>query len=188
MAEPIVFERVIDASPDEAFDLFTQPERLRRWQAVSASVDLRVGGDYRLTIIPGNIATGTFTEVEPGKRIVYSWGWQDNEANPPGSSTIEVDIEPVGERTRVRLTHTSMRRARPATPTVGSTTATGSSRPPRAPTVPTPGALAPTISTTSVRPRRPGAFARRSCEASRPTTATGQRRAPISPCTSWSNT
>lgn len=29
MADPIVFERVIDASVDEAFALFTEPERLR---------------------------------------------------------------------------------------------------------------------------------------------------------------
>ena len=88
MAEPIVFERIIEASPDEAFDLLTQPERLRRWQAVSASVDLRIGGEYRLTVVPGNIASGTFTEIEPGRRLVYSWGWQDNDGVPPGSSTI----------------------------------------------------------------------------------------------------
>ena len=65
MADPIVFERVIDATVDEAFALFTEPERLRRWQAVSASVDLKVGGDYRLTVVPGSIACGTFAEIDP---------------------------------------------------------------------------------------------------------------------------
>ena len=45
VADPIVFERVIDATVDEAFALFTEPERLRRWQAVSAY--------------------GTFTEIDP---------------------------------------------------------------------------------------------------------------------------
>lgn len=108
MADPIVFERIIDATPDEAFNLFTQPERLRRWQAVSASVDLRVGGEYRLTVVPGRIASGAFTEIEPGRRVVYTWGWQDSDDVPPGSSTIEVDIEPVGEKTRVRLTHSGL--------------------------------------------------------------------------------
>jgi uncharacterized protein (TIGR03086 family) len=102
---PIAFERIIDATPEEAFALLTEPERLRRWQAVSAAVDLRVGGDYRLTVTPGHIASGTFTEVDPGKRVVYSWGWIDSEDLAPGSSTIVVEIEPSGDKTLVRLTH-----------------------------------------------------------------------------------
>ncbi len=101
----ISFERVIDASPDEAFSLFTQPERLRRWQVVSAAVDLRVGGDFRYTMTPGHIAGGTFTEIAPGKRIVYTWGWEDLADLPLGSSTVVVEFEPVGDKTRVRLTH-----------------------------------------------------------------------------------
>lgn len=105
MANPIVTERIIDATPQEAFELFTQPKRLRRWQAVSAGVDLRVGGDYRLTVTPGNVASGTFTEIEPGKRLVYTWGWEANHGVPPGASTVEVDFEAVGDKTRVRLTH-----------------------------------------------------------------------------------
>ena len=41
---------------DEAFALITEPERLRRWQTVSARVDLRAGGDYRWTVTPGHLA------------------------------------------------------------------------------------------------------------------------------------
>jgi len=109
MADPIVFERVIDASVDEAFALFTEPERLRRWQAVSAGIDLRVGGDYRLTVVPGNIASGTFQEVEPGKRLVYTWGWQGDDHSPkPGGSTVSVDFEPVGDKTKVTMTHAGL--------------------------------------------------------------------------------
>ena len=103
--DPITFERVIDATPEEAFALFTEPERLRRWQAVSAAVDLRVGGEYRLTVTPGHIASGTFTEVEPGKRVVYTWGWVGADSPAPGGSTIVVELEPSGDKTLVRLTH-----------------------------------------------------------------------------------
>jgi uncharacterized protein (TIGR03086 family) len=108
MADPIVFERVIDASVDEAFALFTEPERLRRWQAVSASVDLRVGGDYRLTVVPGNIAYGTFTEIEPGKRLVYTWGWKGDDTPPPSASSISVEFESIGSQTRVIMTHSGL--------------------------------------------------------------------------------
>ncbi len=69
---------------DEAFALITQPERLRRWQTVSAQVDLRVGGDYRWTVTPGHLASGTFREVEPGKRIVFGWGWDGSAGPRPG--------------------------------------------------------------------------------------------------------
>ena len=102
---PITFERLIDATPEEAFALFTEPERLRRWQAVSAAVDLRMGGEYRFTVTPGHIASGTFTEVVPGKRVVFTWGWVGADDLPPGASTIVVELEPAGDKTLVRLTH-----------------------------------------------------------------------------------
>ena len=105
---PIEFERIIDATPDEAFALFTQPERMRRWQAVSAAVDLRVGGDYRITVTPGHIASGTLTEIEPGKRLVYTWGWVGADSPAPGGSTIIVEFEPAGDKTLVRLTHAGL--------------------------------------------------------------------------------
>ncbi|MDH4161012.1 MAG: SRPBCC domain-containing protein, partial [Actinomycetota bacterium] len=84
----------LPVSPDEAYALITQPERLRRWQAVSAVVDLRAGGGYRWTITPGHVAAGTFTEVEPGKRIVFGWGWDGDDALPPDASTVTVTVEP----------------------------------------------------------------------------------------------
>ena len=73
---------VLPVTPDEAFALITEPERLRRWQTVSAVVDLRAGGSYRWTVTPGHVAAGTFREVEPGRRIVFGWGW-DADADLP---------------------------------------------------------------------------------------------------------
>lgn len=108
MPDPIVIERHIDASLDDTFALVTEPERLRRWEAISASVDLRVGGDYRFTMGPGHIASGSFTEIDPGKRVVFTWGWLGSEALPPGSSTVQIDLEPDGEGTKVRLTHSGL--------------------------------------------------------------------------------
>jgi len=49
----------LPVTPDEACALITEPERLRRWQAVSAVVDLRAGGAWHWTITPGHIATGS---------------------------------------------------------------------------------------------------------------------------------
>lgn len=95
----------VPLSPDETFDLITQPDRLRRWQAITARVDLRAGGEYRWTIVPGHSARGTFTEVEPGQRVVFTWGWEGDAGLPPGASTVTITLEPVAGGTTVRLVH-----------------------------------------------------------------------------------
>jgi len=96
---------LVPLGADETFALITQPDRLRRWQAITARVDLRAGGAYRWTIIPGHTACGTFTEVEPGKRVVFTWGWEDSADLPPGASTVMVTLEPAEGGTLVRLVH-----------------------------------------------------------------------------------
>ncbi|MDJ0323272.1 TIGR03086 family metal-binding protein [Cryobacterium sp. PH31-AA6] len=91
--------------PDAVFRLVTEPERLRRWKAVAARVDLRVGGEYRWTILPGHSAAGTFTEIEPGKRVVLTWGWEGSTDLPPGASTVSITLDAVEGGTTLRLVH-----------------------------------------------------------------------------------
>ncbi len=91
--------------PDEAFALITQPERLRRWQTVSARVDLRAGGEFRWTVVPGHIARGTFRDIEPGKRVVFGWGWEGQEDLAPDASTVTVTIAPADGGSLVTLIH-----------------------------------------------------------------------------------
>jgi len=78
---------------------------LRRWQAITARVDLRAGGEYRWTIVPGHVAAGTCTEIEPGRRLVFTWGWEKSEDLRPGASTVTITLEPEAGGTRVRLVH-----------------------------------------------------------------------------------
>ncbi len=99
---------VLPVSPDEAFALLTEPERLRRWQTVTARVDLRAGGEYRWTVTPGHVASGTFREVEPGKRVVFGWGWEGDDNLKPDASTVTLTVEPVDGGTRVTLEHAGL--------------------------------------------------------------------------------
>jgi uncharacterized protein (TIGR03086 family) len=96
---------VLPVPPDEAFALVTEPERLRRWQTVSAYVDLRAGGGYRWTITPGHVAAGTYREVEPGRRLVFGWGWEGSDDLGPDASTVTVTLEPAEGGTLVTLVH-----------------------------------------------------------------------------------
>ena len=91
--------------PDAVFELITQPERLRRWKTVAARVDLRVGGEYRWTIVPGHSAAGTYKEIEPGKRVVFTWGWEGAPDLPPGASTVSITLDAVEGGTNLRLVH-----------------------------------------------------------------------------------
>lgn len=95
----------LPVSPDEAFTLITEPERLRRWMGVTARVDLRAGGAYRWTVTPGHIAAGTFREIDPGKRIVFGLGWEGNPDLASDASIVTITVEPDGAGSRVTLIH-----------------------------------------------------------------------------------
>jgi uncharacterized protein (TIGR03086 family) len=101
----------LPVTPDEAFALVTDPARLRRWHAISAFVDLRVGGDYRMTIVPGHSAVGTFKKIEPGKCVVFGWGWDGQEGFGADASDVTITHTGVEGGTELTLTHTGFRSA-----------------------------------------------------------------------------
>ncbi|MBT2523829.1 TIGR03086 family metal-binding protein [Arthrobacter sp. ISL-28] len=103
----MIFDRTVllPVGLDEAFELVTQPARLRRWQTIAARVDLKVGGEYRWTVIPGHHASGTFTEVDPGKRVVFTCSWEQPDAPADNVSTVAITFEPADGGTNVRLVH-----------------------------------------------------------------------------------
>ena len=68
-------------------------------------MDLRIGGEYRWTVTPGHHAAGTFQEIEPGKRIVFTWGWESGMDLAPGASTVTITLEPDADGTSLRLVH-----------------------------------------------------------------------------------
>jgi uncharacterized protein (TIGR03086 family) len=103
----MAFEKsvLVPLNADDTFALITEPGRLRRWQVITARVDLRAGGDYRWTIIPGHSAAGTITEVEPGRHVVFTWGWEESTDLPSGASTVTITLEPADGGTLVHLVH-----------------------------------------------------------------------------------
>lgn len=49
---------------------------------------------------------GKFVEVSPPSRVVFTWGFENPDVGvPPGSSTVEVTLEPDGADTYLRLVH-----------------------------------------------------------------------------------
>ena len=105
----IVREIVIDASPETVWEFLVDPNKATRWMGQAVSFDSRPGGLYRVEVIPNHTARGEFVELDPPRRLVYTWGWEPGEdgANPvpPGSTTVEVELTPNGNGTMLRFTH-----------------------------------------------------------------------------------
>jgi uncharacterized protein YndB with AHSA1/START domain len=105
-AEPIEREIRISAKPETVFSFLVDSDRMVEWKGLKAELDPRPGGIYRVDIDGTNVARGEYVEVDPPSRVVFTWGWEgDGNPVPPGSSSVEVSLEPDGDGTILRLTH-----------------------------------------------------------------------------------
>jgi uncharacterized protein YndB with AHSA1/START domain len=105
--DEVAREIAIDAPAELVFSYFIDPAKHVQWQGVEAELDPRPGGAMRVTFAPGYVAVGTYVEVSPPTRIVYTWGWEHEGSDflPPGSSTVEITLEASPLGTIVRLRH-----------------------------------------------------------------------------------
>jgi uncharacterized protein YndB with AHSA1/START domain len=109
----------IAAPPETVWEFFVDADKVMRWMGTDAEVDARPGGAYRNVVLPGHVARGEFVELDPPRRLVFTWGWEQTSAGseaavPPGSSTIEVTLVPEGEGTRVVFVHRDLPNAEAA--------------------------------------------------------------------------
>jgi uncharacterized protein YndB with AHSA1/START domain len=102
-------EVAIDASPDTIWEFLVDPEKATRWMGSTATLDPRPGGEYRVDVIAGHVASGEFVELDPPRRLVYTFGWEPDASGPnpvpPGSSTIEIELIPSGDGTTLKFRH-----------------------------------------------------------------------------------
>jgi uncharacterized protein YndB with AHSA1/START domain len=94
--------RIIDAPREEVFRAWTEPDQIRRgwgpgeFSCPEAEVDLRPGGSYRLAMQPtagdAFIVSGTYREVEPPVRLVYTWRWETGPAADGSESLVSVEF------------------------------------------------------------------------------------------------
>jgi uncharacterized protein YndB with AHSA1/START domain len=105
----VVSEIHIAAPPEVVFDYFVDPEKMQRWFGSRVQLQPRSGGPYAVDINPQARARGAYLEVEPPLRVVFSFGWEDDQNVPPGSTTVEVTLVRDGDGTHVRLVHRGLR-------------------------------------------------------------------------------
>jgi len=104
-----VYERVmhVAASPETVFELLTDPVAFSSWMGIGVEFDARPGGAVRIDL--GVAVRGEVVEVVPGRRVVFTWGWEgDRVPLPPGSSEVAFELVAEREGTTVRLRHSGL--------------------------------------------------------------------------------
>jgi len=97
--ETLRVERWFRAAPEAVFDAWTCPEVLERWWTAypgwvptECSVELRVGGRYRLGMRDDEgreyVVAGEYQEVRRPSLLRYTWSWQDDELHPGHTSLV----------------------------------------------------------------------------------------------------
>ncbi|MFE9255672.1 SRPBCC domain-containing protein [Streptomyces sp. NPDC006879] len=105
----VTLERHIRASPETVFDFFTDRDKWLSWMGADGAFSFVPGGSYRTRVNGEHIASGRFLVVEPPERLVLTWGWEGGPTPvPPGSSTVEITLEPDGDGTLLRLVHSGL--------------------------------------------------------------------------------
>ncbi|HWO16801.1 MAG TPA: SRPBCC domain-containing protein [Solirubrobacterales bacterium] len=128
---PLEYELRVAARPETVFAFFTDPRKMTQWMGAQATLDPRPGGICRIVFRPPeekigefgallgvaeeldrgsvenvSVMMGEFVEVDPHRRIVLTWGLeQEILAVPPQSTAVEISFVRDGEETIVRLTH-----------------------------------------------------------------------------------
>nr|WP_255681684.1 SRPBCC domain-containing protein [Natrinema sp. SYSU A 869] len=109
--------RVIEASPERIYEAFLDPDELAQWlppTGFSAEVhklEPEEGGTFRATFTAeteefadyGSTFGGTYLELVPGERIVYTESFETNEPSMVGEMTVTVAFEEVSDGTEVTV-------------------------------------------------------------------------------------
>lgn len=111
----ITVDRVIEASPERVYEAFVDPDELATWlppEGFSAEVhefDATEGGTFRMSFNAdieelepyASTFSGTYQELVPGERIVYTNSFESDDPGMAGEMTTTVTFEEVPDGTEV---------------------------------------------------------------------------------------
>ncbi|MGD8574812.1 MAG: SRPBCC domain-containing protein [Gammaproteobacteria bacterium] len=107
-------EKQIDATPEDVYAAWVEPELLARWFAPGAmraevhELDARVGGHFRVTMHESDsdkkhTAFGEFVELDRPNRIAMTWNWETD--NGVRDTLLTASFTPANGGTLVELLH-----------------------------------------------------------------------------------
>ncbi len=110
----------VAAPPAVIFSYLTDPARYVQWMGSQAILEPVPGGAYQVQMSDGFAAAGTFTVIDPPRRLAFTWGWADDDAArhvlgeqrgsdggalPPGSTRVAITLHDEDGGTRLTLRH-----------------------------------------------------------------------------------
>jgi uncharacterized protein YndB with AHSA1/START domain len=108
-------KRYINAPRERVYRAWTDPEELQRWfgpeevRTIKIASDVRVGGKYRWDLVKQNgeewACLGEYRELIPGRKIVFTWKWDDDEAWENHDSVVTIELFDRRGGTELRLKH-----------------------------------------------------------------------------------
>ena len=104
----LVLRRTFEASRERVFRAWITPRALEQWlrprgmRMTVRSLDARVGGSFRFELENGSAIVGTYLEIVPPEKLVFSWSAG---AAPGQETTVTLDFLEQGAVTELILTH-----------------------------------------------------------------------------------
>jgi len=102
--QPIIIEKLINAPVDKVWKAITEKEEMKHWYFDLKEFKPVPGFEFSFS---GGTETRTYlhhcriVEVIPGKKISYTWRYEGE----PGDTLVSFELEPEGNQTKVKLTH-----------------------------------------------------------------------------------
>lgn len=107
--------RVVGVDPETAFRAWTEADQMKRWacpegmRVETAVSEPEVGGAFRLVMVSPEgdryTAVGEYREVDPPRRVVYTWDWKDEPGRMNVDTLVTVEFRDLEGGTEVVLTH-----------------------------------------------------------------------------------
>lgn len=108
----LALKRRFKAPPEKVYEAWTVPQKMIQWWGATdaasrtAEADVRVGGRFHVGFRGNNgdqhDVSGTYREVVPAERLVFSWAWK---STPERQSQVTIHLKADGDGTILTLTH-----------------------------------------------------------------------------------
>lgn len=95
---------VVGAPRATTFRCFIDPGRFAAWWGAGSSLDGRPGGPVQIRYPNAVTASGEVVEIDPGVRLVFTFGYDSGQPIPAGSSRVTIGLadDPAGSRLLLR--------------------------------------------------------------------------------------
>jgi uncharacterized protein YndB with AHSA1/START domain len=107
--------RIFDAPRERVWRAFTDPKEASKWLGPGGwtgtyqSSNMNPGGSYTIEMRHEDgdimVASGTFREVVPMEKLVYTWAWRGDDGKPGHETLVTVIFKAMGPKTELTLRH-----------------------------------------------------------------------------------